>query len=445
MAKLEKALFYIFIFLIPFQIRFFLFSANNEWNSIFVYLGDIIFFLVFLLFLNRIKRKRFYFSKKSLFLLIFVLIAFISIFVSSATKISAFRWIKLVEFIILYTYIRKSIEFLRINKILSILVYSGVLQSILAIAQFIKQGSIGIKFIEAGVFSPNSPGVANFILDGNRILRSYGSFTHPNVLAGFLILAIFAFYTIWLRKPMGLIGYIGLIGLIAGLFLTFSRAAILVFMATSLMMFLFEFFKLRNLEHTEQRLNDGKKLMKLFGLVFVSCVLVVIVLLPYIKARVFATSIEEQAVDLRFFYNKIAAQIIKEKPILGIGIGNFVNYSHNYPVFLRAATKMVSGDINQIPDWIFQPEHNIYLLIASEMGILGLLVFIGFIGITYLAGRRVGPISLIRRIGPMGFVFIGFLIIGLVDHYFWTLQAGGMMFWLALALARMEMFPKEIK
>jgi O-antigen ligase len=229
-----------------------------------------------------------------------------------------------------------------------------------------------------------------------------------------------------------------------GLFLTFSRTAIAVFGVMTMIMFLFEFFKLRKLEYNEGRLQKSKNLIKLFVLVIISCLLVIVVLFPYLKARFFATSLEEQAVDLRFFYNKIALSMIEEKPISGIGIGNFVNYSQNYQTFLRAAIKVAGENVNQPPDWIFQPEHNIYLLIASEMGILGLLTFLAFIILNIW--RSNPPTSpKLWRVRPLTILFFGFLIIGLADHYFWTLQAGGIMFWLALALAKTKMFPKEIK
>ena len=439
LKKLEKTLFFIFLILIPFQLRIFVRSnpaVVGEWNSFFIYLGDIIFFLVFLLFLNRIKNTRIVPNLKFWLLLIFVLIAFISIFISSATKISFFRWLKLIEVIVLYTYIGKSKEFLGLKNILSVIFYSGVTQSILAIAQFIKNSSIGIRFIEAGVFDPNSPGVANFILNGERILRSYGSFSHPNVLAGFLLLTIFCGYKILLtenQKSKFQISKFILPILIFGLFLTFSRTAIAVFVFGSLLMFLIEFFKLRKLEHTEQRLKDGKNLIKLFGLVVIACVLAVIILFPFIKARFFEISMEEQAVDLRFFYNRMAIQMIKEKPISGIGIGNFVHYSENYPVYAKAALKIIEGNTTQIPNWIYQPVHNIYLLVASEMGVLGLLVFLGFIGMMLLKEVR-------NQSGNSIFwILMGcFLIIALADHYFWTLQSGAIIFWLALALIKKD-------
>ncbi|MBU4285165.1 O-antigen ligase family protein [Patescibacteria group bacterium] len=432
LLKIEKLLFYLFLFLIPFQIRIFL-NNNGEWNSIFIYLGDLIFLAVLVLWIinNKIPSHKLAIkNKKNIFLFLFLLIAFISVFVSSGTKISAFRFLKLLEFAILFIYIFHKKE----AKILHILFYSGILQGILAITQFIKQGSINIKFIEAGVFSPDSPGVANFILNGDRILRSYGSFSHPNVLAGFLLMTIFAFYAIWQKKPINILRCIGFAVLVFAMFLTFSRTAIVVFGVMSLIFFLFEFFKLRKLEHTEQRLIDGKKLIKLFLLFIVSCLLAVMILFPCIKARFFTISLGEQAVDLRIFYNKMAIEMIKEKPILGIGVGNFVNYSQNYSAYLRAASKMIdvprqdSGQL--VPSWIYQPVHNIYLLIASEIGILGVLAFLGFVAIVLL--------DEIKKKSAFLLLTISFLILALLDHYFWTLQSGGIMFWLALALTQKE-------
>jgi O-antigen ligase len=439
LQRIEKLLFYLFLFLIPFQIRIFLINSG-EWNSIFIYLGDLIFLAVLVLWVinNKIpSHKSAIKNKKIIFLFLFLLIAFISVFVGSATKISAFRFLKLLEFAILFIYVFHK----KGARISQILFYSGVLQAILAIAQFIKQGSINIKFIEAGVFSPDSPGVANFILNGDRILRSYGSFSHPNVLAGFLLMAIFAFYAIWIKKPINILKCIGFAILVFAMFLTFSRTAIVVFGIISLVFFLFEFFKLRRLEYTEQRLAEGKKIIKLFLLFAISCFLAVIILFPYIKARFFTISMEEQAVDLRIFYNKMAIEMIKEKPVLGIGIGNFVNYSQNYSAYLRAASKVAGvapqpGSGQSLPDWIYQPVHNIYLLVASEIGIFGVLAFLGFLIVILIKGVQ-GVFKGNQR-ECFIFLFISFLILALLDHYFWTLQSGGIMFWLALSLTQKE-------
>lgn len=442
MQRLEKFLFYVFVFLIPFQIRTFIFWRGNEWNSVFLYLADILLIIVFLL---AIFRKGFCFQKKDLLLGLFLLFGGISLLISVNLEISIFHFIKILEFVLLYVYIRSNFSFLKLNRIFLIIISSGVVQSILAIAQFLNQKSLGLKFIEAGVFNPNMPGVANFIYNGERIMRAYGSFPHANILAGFLILVIFSLYALWLskeRKFLFLIPFLFLF--IFVLFLTFSRAAFIVFIFASLCFFLIKFFQLRLLPHTEKRILASKRLILLFLIFAISCLISTAILFPYLKARFFTISLKEQALDLRFFYNKMAFTMIKEKPFLGTGIGTFVWHSQSYPVFLRAASKISnSGESSlvikgsedkEIPEWLFQPVHNIYLLIAAEIGILGLLIFLLFILMRIFSI----PVKINWLANPLLFSVLCYLVLGLVDHYFWTLQSGGIMFWLTLGLIKKD-------
>ena len=434
LLKLEKILFYVFLFLIPFQIRTTISWQGNEWDSMFLYLTDLL--LIGFLFLAIIN-KRISFKKSDILLFLFLIIAGISIFVSTDLGISIYRFIKLVEFVLLFVYINKSYRADRTYRTYSVLIAAGLLQSALAIVQFYKQSSLGLKFIEAGQYLPGAPGVATFIMGSEKVMRAYGSFPHPNVLAAFLLLAIFCFYYLWISnlikgKFCYMLYVICYMVCVFGLFLTFSRGPILVFIFISMIFFLARFFQLRVQYHTEERLLAGKRLMLLALFFVVFSVLSTIILMPYIKNRFFIISLQEEAIDLRFFYNKIGLAIIKEKPLLGVGIGNFVNFSHNYPAFIRAANAMLSGgqgDV-EIPDWLYQPVHNIYLLIASEIGILGLIVFLLFIIMRLI---RI-PIRMTRIDNPFLFLVICYLLLGLSDHYFWTLQSGGLMLWIALGL-----------
>jgi O-antigen ligase len=320
---------------------------------------------------------------------------------------------------------------------------SGVFQAILAIAQFYKQSSLGLKFIEAGSYAPGEAGVATFISGTEKVMRAYGSFPHPNVLAAFLLLAIFCFYALWLsnsfkNKKSQLLYVICYMLHVFALFLTFSRGTILVFVFVSFAFFIFRFFQLRTFYHTDERLAMGKRMMILALFFVIFSVISALLVLPYFKTRFIKISLEEEAIDLRFFYNKMAVEMIKEKPFLGIGMGNFANYSREFPAYIRAANKIYnSGGFTgkEIPEWLYQPAHNIYLLIASEIGIFGALIFIVFLLIRFSRNiRPIKPKELSVLVGPMIFLFVGFLILGLNDHYFWTLQSGEIMFWLSLAL-----------
>jgi O-antigen ligase len=443
LLKIEKILFYAFIFLIPLQIRTTISWQGSEWSSIFLYLTDLLLVGVFIFAIINTKLKGLRFKKSDFILILFFLVAAISLFKSVDLGNSAYRLVKLLEFAILYVYIMYRKEFLGLNGILRVIFASGVFQAILAIAQFYKQGSLGLKFIEAGSYAPGEAGVATFISGTEKVMRAYGSFPHPNVLAAFLLLAIFCFYALWLKseKPRGLIGPIGpigLMGLIFALFLTFSRGTILVFVFVSFAFFIFRFFQLRAFYHTDERLAMGKKMMILALFFVIFSVISALLVLPYFKTRFIKISLGEEAIDLRFFYSKMAFAMIKEKPFLGIGMGNFANYSREFPAYIRAANKIYnSGGFTgkEIPEWLYQPAHNIYLLIASEIGILGALIFIVFLLIKFFKNiKPMKPKELSELIGPMIFLFAGFLVLGLNDHYFWTLQSGGIIFWLVLAL-----------
>jgi O-antigen ligase len=435
--KIERILFYAFLFFIPFQIRATISGgppAGGEWDSVFLYLTDLL-LIGFLFF--AIINKRISFKKTGILLYLFLALAGISLFVSTDLGNSIFRLIKLLEFVLLYIYVSKNAHIFK--NLYNVLIASAVFQAILAIVQFYKQSSLGLKFIEAGQYLPGAPGVATFISGNEKIMRAYGSFPHPNVLAVFLLLAIFCFYTIWIKgakNPWLLVTSYGL--LVFGLFLTFSRGAILVFLFISFIFLLTRFFQLRQLYHTEERLLAGKKLMILASFFVFFSLISGLIVLPYFKTRFTKISLEEEAIDLRFFYNKMAISMIKDKPLLGIGIGNFVNFSHNYQAFLRAAAKLAaSGGFTggKIPDWVYQPAHNLYLLIASEIGILGALIFLIFLFKKFIYGFS-QIFKNLNEINPLFFLFVGFLILALSDHLFWTLQSGGIIFWLAIGLTK---------
>ncbi|HEY4474370.1 MAG TPA: hypothetical protein VJC06_00380, partial [Candidatus Paceibacterota bacterium] len=77
--------------------------------------------------------------------------------------------------------------------------------------------------------------------------------------------------------------------------------------------------------------------------------------------------------------------------------------------------------------------HNIYLLIYSETGILGITVFILFL--VFLVKDFIASTKM-DKLYHYSFLtmFLSFLFIGLFDHFLWTLQQGRLMFWLLCAV-----------
>lgn len=440
LEKLEKLAFYFFIFSIPFQIRkilFYTLSENrfNEWTTGYLYFTDLLLIGILGLWILRLliaeprgklRETTQKILKRNIFLGLFFLIAGLSLVTSLNIGLSAYQIIKLAEFILLFLYLKYNLEFLGLRKILWAFVAGGVFQALLAIAQFFKQSSLGLKHFEAGIYNANIPGTATFFAEGVKFIRAYGTTPHPNILGVCLLVSIFCLYILWL-KPVNkqqnrnfiyyclLFMVYGL--LFFGLFLTFSRAVIIVFLGVSSLFFLIAFLKLKK--------SLRRRIISLFLMFIVLCLLFVVLLWPVVSARFLGTSAKEQAVILRIYYNGIAFSAIQEKPLLGLGTGNFVWYLYkNY-------------QFNNF--WLYQPVHNIYLLIASEIGILGLIVFLIFIGKISLKG--IGLVFKRQKMNEKKLVLFtfysllfAFLTVSMVDHYLWTIQQGSFVFWGVLAL-----------
>ncbi|MCI0421606.1 MAG: hypothetical protein L0312_20670, partial [Acidobacteria bacterium] len=85
---------------------------------------------------------------------------------------------------------------------------------------------------------------------------------------------------------------------------------------------------------------------------------------------------------------------------------------------------------------LYQPAHNIYLLIYSELGIVGIAAFLFFLGLLFWQYRKKGNLKspapdALAGAGGLGLaaVLLSFLFIGFFDHFPWTLQQGRLILW----------------
>lgn len=409
--RIEKFLFYFLIFSIPFQTRIIIKEwtlSFNEWTAGFVYLTDILLALVFALWLLRILngRDKFSFTKIDWLLITFFIISAISVTNAKISGLAWFRLLKLAEFILFFFYIKSNLgKLINLTSGALVIVGSGLFQALIAIIQYLKQGSIGLKYLGESQIGVEITNVAVFFAsNGNKYLRSYGTFPHPNVLSAWLILAIFALYFIFLtRNNIGrkklLIAYAILL---FGFFFTFSRTVIglwgLAFVIGAWVL-----------------VKQGKKITPLIFSTLIIGTVFSVIFWPQVKARALISS-DEEAVTQRIYYNEIAGEVIKKNPIFGIGIGQFV--------------ANMKKDYRYYPSYFYQPVHNIYLYISSETGLIGLISFLIFLsGLFWYSVKTRGR-------NDYGLLIISgcLLVSGLFDHFLWTLQQGSFTLWMVLAV-----------
>ena len=400
----------------------------NEWTSAFFYGTDIVMLLLFALWALRVKWN-FKFSVSNVFLFVFLLIASLSLIVAENKFLGLFRLVKLVEFTTLFLYLKSALgKIFNFSNIFTAIFFSGLFQAFIAITQALSQRSLGLKWLGESVLSTNFNGVAVVATEGGKFLRSYGTFPHPNVFAAWLFISIFAFYFWYLLSPprnrpslrrgsekghwIALIAYAFLL---VGFLFSFSRVAIglwIVGLAAGPLWVL--------LKRKKYKLESVFK-KRMTNLLAVSSMIVVIFSFfywPQVESR-FNLSTDNPAISERIFYNKIASDTMLSRSILGLGVGQFV-----WSAF---------ADLKLNENYLYQPVHNIYLLVASENGIIGIAVFLTFIFAVFADYIKKTGLATLRNLYFM-IVAVSILSMGLFDHFLWTIQQGQIILWSMLAL-----------
>jgi O-antigen ligase len=262
-------------------------------------------------------------------------------------------------------------------------------------------------------FNGQTPGVANASINGALILRPYGTFSHPNVLGGFLVIA-----TIWFLSCKSLLNKYFVISVFAiatfGILLSFSRTALLTWLMLSLL-----FFGAALVEKY-QKVKINSKVLNYKNIFITITILIffVIFLNSIFGQRLTKFSLTEESLYQREKLIKESVRLISQNPVFGVGVNNFINNlnpSFNSPLLL-------------------QPVHNIFLLTFAQTGIIGIFILI------FLMARG-ALISLMPKINIYKMAtLLAVLFIGMLDHYFLTLQQGQILLVLVLAytLSRAE-------
>lgn len=431
----------------PVQARLILHSWTqpfNQWSSAYFYGTDILVATLFLFWLGRclaapnyklqitndkqISKSKFQILNLPNFWLgVFFVISAVSIFHSRITGLSFYQLLKLAEFIGFYFYLKSNFgKIFSLRGVLIVMLISGVFQSVIAIIQYVRQGSLGLRLLGESPLSVDAVGVAVFIADSHKYLRAYGTTPHPNILAAWLFLAIFAFYFYYLgrftdggagrlrvlKEALAVIVY-GII--LFAFFSTFSRVVIGLWFLSLIVRLAVVVFK----KDIHQSVFSMR--WSLLKLAIATCVVAVVFSLlfwPQVKSRIHVST-QEEAVTQRVFYNKLAGSVIAGSPFLGVGIGQFV--------------PDMMARLKRLPSNAYQPVHNVYLLIAGEVGFSGLAVFVVFLSVVFWSFIKKSDFRDIHSFSFLIVVF-SFLIIGFFDHFLWTSQQGSFIFWMVLAL-----------
>ena len=295
----------------------------------------------------------------------------------------------------------------QLRRIVLVIILAGFLASLIGVVLYFLPRATTVRLLSMlRIFHyPSGWGVLWFIEDDPALpMRAISTSVNPNVLGGLLILVVslttpqlFAqrpvLRKIWVAPMLAV--------MLTCLLLTFSRGSFVAIAAT---LVVFGAMRYRRL------------------LIVLAVVGLVILVLPqtqeYIQHFRAGLLVQDQATAMRVGEYKDALKLISRYPWFGVGFGD----TPSIDLYIGVS--------------------NVYLLIAEEMGLVGLSSFLLIMGLFFAyawrAWRRMGPDSdteplLLGLAGGL----LGAMVGGLVDHYFFNLDFphSVSLFWLYAGLA----------
>lgn len=376
--RFDKLFFWLLILFLPTQLGrhfwpdfSFVSGVRVDYLSPTLFLTDILVLATFISFVFQKRPKLKSIANYWPVLAVFSYLFLVSL-LAKVPAVSFLKLAKLIELFLLGFFLYQERPFSQVGKPLSLALFY---QSLIGLGQFFKGASLGGPFWWLGerTFSISSINIALGELGGRVFLRPYGTFSHPNSLAGFFLVCLFIVLrdrklSLWWKSLVGALGFCLLI-------ISFSQVA---WLAAGVAFFFFVFKKTKTAGWA----------LPLFLLI---CFLAATFGLFFLKIN----AIEFQE---RVWLSRAAVTMIGKSPFFGVGLSGFIPA---LPPFWR-------GKI-----FLAQPVHNLFLLVGAEAGLLGLALFFLFWFAFFKKAQKDRFLFL---------VVMSIFLTGLFDHYWLTLQ-----------------------
>ncbi|MGA2911785.1 MAG: O-antigen ligase family protein [Candidatus Levyibacteriota bacterium] len=420
-SKISRLFFYLLILFLPTQLGkhfwpdfSFVYGLRLDYLSPTLYFTDIFILLIFIFFLPEFFASLKKIPQKYLIVFgLFLLSLLVGLIGAKNFWAGIYGIIKFLEFSFLAYFVSQNYKSFSQKILFSCVLLSIIFESLLAFLQYFNQGSIGGIFYLFGerTFTAETPGIANASINGQLFLRSYATFSHPNVLAGFLVLAmLFLLLVAFKNKQLRVFVWLGIILGTSALLITLGRSAIFLWFIYLIFLFglwLFEKYKKHKLNPLQVSLSI---------LIFVGIVMILILQNNFILQRFLTTNLSDESLVQRQELITQSLNMFWKSPVLGVGINNYFNNLN-----------FIASKENT---FLIQPVHNVFLLALSETGLVGfcLLIFIFIKSFISVFNKKQ-----IRKYLLLAIFAIIFL--GLFDHYFFTLQQGQLLLSLVLGIS----------
>jgi O-antigen ligase len=361
------------------------------------------------------RKKKVFFPKSNWMALAFLTWASLSLIKAPAFSYGFFDLVRTFKFYLIYLYFANNIRSKsEVKNLINFFLIGVIFQSMICLYQYFSQDVsyiFGNVFGQQDLYTPEAlkKYQSFFVIGpGTELKRASGTVGPINAIAQYfeLLLPVAFMLSLTAAKFWSRVFNISTLVLgLLGLIVTFSRGGLIGLIVGMLtVLILSRMFTL---------ISSRKFLITLIIGIFIS-----IILIPkFFNYMV----IRPEATLARSHLNKVGLEMIKEHPILGVGLNNHIVVKPEY-------------DPKTYP--LPMPTHNHYLFIASEVGIPGLAFFLGFLIMSCIMAFRVGRSDNLYlasvAVGILG-ALIAISVHNLVDHF--NVHTNLTLLWLYLGLA----------
>jgi len=364
-------------------------------------------------------------SKESLLLLGILIAIRLSIaFSANVTSTMAGEYLKFTTASFLFFFFSFSSTWVNPKKLLQILIVGltvlGTVEAVWALTQYLMQGDLGLRWLGERAFGVEIPGSAIIEYSQTLIVRSYGNFDHPNALGGCLVVSMLTTCALFWQNPSFFVRSFLVVSLCLeslALVTTYSRSAWIASII-GVVIWLMQLF-----HHSQGTIKERwvhlRPIVAVITLAGVLCGLCFhgeIASRLRLKKTSNITQFSMQIVENlnldsgRVIFQEVAEKMIRSNPFKGVGFSSFVKKMDRFLIKDQQLAQHL-------------PVHNIYYLLAAETGIPNLVLFILFL-FCLLKGVKEFPLS------PFHAILVTVLLIGWFDNYFFTMQAGRLLFFI---------------
>ncbi len=316
--------------------------------------------LIVLLLLLNIKKIIPLIRNNKLFTKTLVALSLVNIIMSLSPSLTVIKWVEVFVYYFFFLYIKSSKNLLPKN--ITYFYVSLVIVFFIQLSQFINQRSLGGVFYWLGErsFTHTTSSIPKYQILNREIIRVPSTFSHANSLGGYMLLSLIFLKLISERTIPKAI----------------SLLSILLSGSKNVIFFL--------LLYLQKKVALGK--------IFFVCLLVSTAL---VLVAPFSSGLNP-TISSRLTGIVSSVEILSEHTLFGTGLGGYI---------VGLGEKLQGSDITYEN---LQPAHNIYFLLVSEVGLVG-LVFL------YALSRQ------IKISKSQSLILAVVLLTGLFDHYWLTL------------------------